>query len=483
MIEAFVWSDRFASGIESVDSQHQQLFRLINQIGELLVDGGEISEADIQVLVKQLADYTRFHFTHEERVMAEGGLDSTYIDSHKKIHQRFTEQVISMWKGRAGLVDPVRTLYGFLSSWLVYHILGEDQKMAREIMRVCGGISPAAAPVIKSEDGEAASTALLRAMTTLYNVVSEQNRELAKGNLELDARVAERTGELNVAYAKLAADHEELAKLLGKVEAAQSQLLQSEKMASVGQLAAGVAHEINNPIGFVNSNLGTLGRYVEDLLRVVDAASDSAAALAVASEIDLPFLRTDLAALLGESLDGLERVRKIAANLKDFSHVDEAAEWRYADLIIGLESTLSVAAHELKYKADLVRKLQPLPLVRCIPAQINQVFLNLLVNAAQAIPDHGVVTLESGQHDGQVWIEVADTGKGMDGATINRMFEPFFTTKPVGTGTGLGMSICYDVVRKHGGRFEVHSTPGVGSRIRLWLPVAGPEEIAAGTAA
>ena len=271
--------------------------------------------------------------------------------------------------------------------------------------------------------------------------------------------------------------------MLGKVEAAQSQLLQSEKMASIGQLAAGVAHEINNPIGFVSSNLGTLGRYVEDLLRVINAAGDSAAAQAIAKEIDLPYLRSDLTALLGESRDGLERVRKIVANLKDFSHVDEAAEWRDADLISGLESTLSVAAHELKYKTDLVRKLQPLPLVRCIPAQINQVFLNLLVNAAQAIPDHGVITLESGQKDGQVWIEVADTGKGMDETTAKRMFEPFFTTKPVGTGTGLGLSICYDVVHKHGGRFEVHSTPGAGSRIRLWLPVAGPAEASAiGTA-
>jgi len=174
---------------------------------------------------------------------------------------------------------------------------------------------------------------------------------------------------------------------------------------------------------------------------------------------------------------------KIVSNLKDFSHVDEAAEYRYADIVAGLESTISVAAHELKYKTEMVRKLQPLPLVRCIPAQINQVFLNLLVNAVQAIPDHGVITLESGQQDDQVWIEVADTGKGMDEATAKRMFEPFFTTKPVGSGTGLGLSICYDVVHKHGGRFEVHSAPGAGSRVRLWLPVSGPADTAAGVAA
>ena len=483
MNETFVWSDSFASGIESVDSQHQQLFRIINQVGDLMIDNEPATEAVAEALIKQLADYARFHFTDEERVMAEGRLDAGYIDSHKKIHQQFTEQVLSMWKGRGSMADPARTLYGFLSAWLVYHILGEDQKMAREIRHVRGGMSAAEANRIESDHGDRSRDTLLQAMKNLYDVVSEQNRDLAKINLELEDRVARRTEELNAAYRKLATDHSELTEMLGKVEAAQSQLLQSEKMASIGQLAAGVAHEINNPIGFVSSNLGTLGRYVEDLLRVINAAGDSAAAQAIAKEIDLPYLRSDLTALLGESRDGLERVRKIVANLKDFSHVDEAAEWRDADLISGLESTLSVAAHELKYKTDLVRKLQPLPLVRCIPAQINQVFLNLLVNAAQAIPDHGVITLESGQKDGQVWIEVADTGKGMDETTAKRMFEPFFTTKPVGTGTGLGLSICYDVVHKHGGRFEVHSTPGAGSRIRLWLPIAGPAEASAiGTA-
>ncbi len=483
MIEAFVWSDRFASGIESVDSQHQQLFRIINQVGELLVRSDAATAASSEALIKKLADYARFHFADEERVMLEGGLDPGYIDSHRKVHQRFTEQVVSMWKSRAGMADPAKTLYGFLSSWLVYHILGEDQTMAREIVRVSEGMSPTAAHKIEADHLEVASSALLRAMQNLYDVVSDQNRDLAKANTALEARVSERTDQLNKAYAKLASDNQELTALLGRVEKTQSQLLQSEKMASIGQLAAGVAHEINNPVGFVNSNLGTLSRYVEDLLRLVDAVGDGPAVQAIAKEVDLPFLRADLAALLNESREGLDRVRKIVSNLKDFSHVDEAAEYRYADIVAGLESTISVAAHELKYKTEMVRKLQPLPLVRCIPAQINQVFLNLLVNAVQAIPDHGVITLESGQQDDQVWIEVADTGKGMDEATAKRMFEPFFTTKPVGSGTGLGLSICYDVVHKHGGRFEVHSAPGAGSRVRLWLPVSGPADTAAGVAA
>jgi signal transduction histidine kinase len=209
------------------------------------------------------------------------------------------------------------------------------------------------------------------------------------------------------------------------------------------------------------------------LLRVIDAASDSPAAQAVAREVDLPFLREDLAALLGESRDGLDRVRKIVGDLKEFSHIDEP-DWQLADLIAGLESSINVVWHELKYKADLVRKLEPLPLVRCIPAQINQVLINLLVNAAQAIGDHGTITPQSGQERDQVWIEVSDTGCGMSEEVKRRLFDPFFTTKPVGKGTGLGLSVSYDIVHKHGGSIDVVSTLGQGSQIRLWLPVAGP---------
>lgn len=477
MTEAFLWSDRFATGIDSVDTQHQQLFKIINQVGTLLVRGDAVAEVESEAMIKQLADYARFHFADEERVMSEGGLDPSYIDSHRELHHKFTQQVVSMWQGRASMSDPAQTLYGFLSAWLVYHILGEDQKIGRQIRHIRDGMPPAEAHKIEADQAELSSSLLLQAMQQLYGVVSEQNRDLAKINAELEVRVASRTRELDEAYAKLTVDHQKLTELLARIEQTQSQLLQSEKMASIGQLAAGVAHEINNPVGFVNSNLGTLSRYTEDLLRVIDAATDSPAAQAVARELDLPFLRQDLAALLAESRDGLDRVRKIVANLKDFSHVDEA-EWQQADLIDGLESTINVVWHELKYKTDLVRELQPLPLVRCIPAQINQVFMNLLLNAAQAIPEHGTITLRSGpedpQHSGQVWVEVADTGHGMSEEARRRMFEPFFTTKPVGQGTGLGLSLAYDIIHKHGGSFDVDSTPAVGSRIRLWLPIDGP---------
>jgi PAS domain S-box-containing protein len=250
-------------------------------------------------------------------------------------------------------------------------------------------------------------------------------------------------------------------------------MLQMEKMSSIGQLAAGVAHEINNPVGFVNSNLGTLSRYADDLMRFAELGAATPAGQALQKEIDLDFLRTDLRELLAESAEGLQRVRRIVQNLKDFSHVGEA-EWQEVDLLAGLEQTLNVAWHELKYKARIERKLAPLPRVCCVPAQINQVFLNLLVNAAQAIDGQGTITLRSNVNGEQVWIEISDTGCGMDEATQRKIFDPFFTTKPVGTGTGLGMSISWDIVQKHAGSIEVASAPGKGSCFRITLPVAGP---------
>jgi signal transduction histidine kinase len=244
-------------------------------------------------------------------------------------------------------------------------------------------------------------------------------------------------------------------------------------MAAIGQLAAGVAHEINNPVGFVNSNVGTLKTYTSQLLAVISAyeAGDPAAIASARQKADLEFLREDLPTLIQESQEGLSRVTRIVQDLKDFSHVDEA-EQQQADLNAGIESTLNVVANEIKYKAEVLRELGDIPAVRCVPAQINQVFMNLLVNAAQAIESRGTITIRSGTENGFVWFEVEDTGKGMSEDIQRRIFEPFYTTKPVGKGTGLGLSLSYDIiVKKHGGRFDVRSTPCVGTCFRLWLPI------------
>ena len=264
------------------------------------------------------------------------------------------------------------------------------------------------------------------------------------------------------------------------------QVLQSEKLASIGLLAAGVAHEINNPIGFVNSNLGSLRRLVGDLLTVIDAyetvelTSTAAPEMwsavdAVKAHVELDYLRKDLPSLLADSDEGLRRVKRIVKGLKDFAHVSEVDTWQPDDLIQGLESTLNVVWNELKYNCEVRKEYVPLPPVECVLAQLNQVFMNLLVNAAQAIEGQGVITLRTGCKDDEVWVEIADTGHGISAENQAHMFDPFFTTKEVGKGTGLGLSVSHGIVERHHGRIEVSSAMGKGTTMRICLPVRQPK--------
>lgn len=254
----------------------------------------------------------------------------------------------------------------------------------------------------------------------------------------------------------------------------QHQLLQSEKLASVGQLAAGVAHEINNPIGFVSSNLNSLRSYSQTLVQLLEDCRAGKAGPEDFAQADFDYLKTDLEELLQESAQGLERVKKIVTDLKDFSRVDQSP-WQEADLNACCDSTLNVLGHELR-RVEVRRQYGELPLVPCRPSQINQVILNLLRNAAQASPDGALITLSTGQADGMAWIEVTDQGCGMDATAQARLFEPFYTTKPVGQGTGLGLALSYDICRKHGGSIRVKSAPGQGSSFRLSLPLQHDQE-------
>ncbi|GMU43202.1 MAG: histidine kinase [Lysobacterales bacterium] len=279
--------------------------------------------------------------------------------------------------------------------------------------------------------------------------------------------------------------HIELEQAYRRLEQTQSQLLQSEKMASIGQLAAGVAHEINNPIGYVHSNLGTLQTYVSGLLRLLDAyqllveglgSAIRGEALAIADierQIDYTFLREDLPQLLVESREGIERVKKIVLDLRDFSHggQGEVEQWARADLHRGIESALNIVRNELKYKAVVRKDFGTLPLVECVLSQLNQVFLNLLVNAGQAIESDGEIWIRTRCEGAEVCVQVRDNGIGMPPEVRKRVFDPFYTTKPVGKGTGLGLSLSYGIVKNHHGRIEVDSEPGAGTEFRIYLPV------------
>lgn len=343
---------------------------------------------------------------------------------------------------------------------------------------------------------------VIGAIETLLDVTDRRlaEDELRQTKQNLEVLVHKRTAQLAQAKEALEADNNrrqeaehvlrarntELTELNRKLSEAQEQLLQSEKLASIGQLAAGVAHEINNPIGYVHSNLGSLENYLKDLFDLTAQVEDVLAELpesdplrrritALRDRFDLAFIKEDLPALLEESKEGITRVKKIVQDLKDFSRVDTSQEWQMADLHSGIDSTLNIVRNEIKYKADVVKEYGDLPHVECLLSQLNQVFMNLLVNAAHAMKDkeRGTITVRTGQCDErEVWIEVSDDGCGISPANLKRIFDPFFTTKPVGKGTGLGLSLAYGIVQKHHGRIEVKSEEGRGTTFRVVLPVS-----------
>jgi len=297
-------------------------------------------------------------------------------------------------------------------------------------------------------------------------------------------------GQLAVQYQHLKDVHERLLESSKQLKATQNQLMQSTKMASIGLLAAGVAHEINNPIGYVNSNMGSLEKYLADIFAVIDKfeAIEMLMGMLVDADdpllqelrqfkeqINLDYIRKDIKALLAESHQGLERVKKIVLDLKNFSHTDSEDQWMWADVHHMLDTTLNVIWNELKYKCEVVKEFGVLPKIYCLPSQLEQVFMNLLENAAHAIEVRGKITLRTGQEGDRIWIEVSDTGKGIPPEDFPHLFDPFFTTKPVGKGTGLGLSVSYSIVEKHHGKIEVHSEVGKGSAFRVWLPVQQPD--------
>jgi len=282
-------------------------------------------------------------------------------------------------------------------------------------------------------------------------------------------------------------EQEEQKKLILKLEEAHSQLAQADKLASIGQLAAGVAHEINNPIGFINSNISSLKIYISQLFDLINTYSEieeqvklnsvlSDKLNTVKQKVDLEFLIGDIHDLMTESIDGITRVKQIVQDLKDFSHADQIITWQMSDLHSGIDSTLNVANNELKYHVEIIKNYGDIPLVECVLSQLNQVFLNIFVNASHAIQDKGVITITTRQQNETVVLEISDTGIGIPEATCKRIFDPFFTTKPIGQGTGLGLSLSFGIITNHHGTIEVESKEGEGTKFIITLPIQQPED-------
>jgi len=502
-MKLMAWSDHFVTGIAPVDAQHHALVDMINTVAPSLALGEEEARRVVAPLLDKLVHYADVHFKFEESLMARTQVLPEYLAQHHRTHQAFVTEVLQMRQQ----YEQLGTLSGkellqFLISWLTFHILSEDKRMAAQVQAIGAGETPQQAFAALSPVGGAPNAVYNDALIDLFGLLSERNRaltqtnqrllaaqaELEAANRSLETRVQVRTQELSQSNTALHAQQHALEASLAQLERTQAQLLQSEKMAAVGQLAAGVAHEINNPVGFVSSNISTLTQYAQQLLAVIDLSRQISSHLPpepkqalenALQEVEYDYLRQDLPDLLRESKDGLARVKRIVNDLRDFSTADDGPT-QSADLNQLLDSALNVVAADLQGKAEVVRELAPSANALCRAAQISQVLVNVLLNALQAMPQTGQstgpstgrITVRSGVTPQEAWVEVSDTGCGMSDEVKKRIFEPFYTTKPVGQGTGLGLSLTWEIIQRHHGHIQVSSAPGAGTTFRISLPRA-----------
>lgn len=255
-------------------------------------------------------------------------------------------------------------------------------------------------------------------------------------------------------------------------EKSRQQLLQSEKLAAIGTLAAGVAHEINNPIGYIKSNLNAMYRYLNHLSKRFDGCDE----IDDENRVELKEMIDDFGDAISESIDGTERVAEIVTDLKSFARIDKS-ERENADLNEGIRSTLNIVWNELKYKCKVETEFGDIPELTCMPNQLNQVFLNLLVNAGQSIEHkEGLIKIRTWSDAEGIHVSISDNGKGIPEEQLSKIFEPFYTTKEVGEGTGLGLSLVHDIVEKHRGSIEVDSEVGKGTTFTMTFPLGGLDE-------
>jgi two-component system NtrC family sensor kinase len=306
---------------------------------------------------------------------------------------------------------------------------------------------------------------------TRVQLPATQNTELGL----LTDSFNEMSGRIFEAQSALKSKIAELEKANLEIRDTQARLVHTAKMASLGQLVAGIAHELNNPIGFIYSNMSHLRDYAEKLMDLVKTAEKSGVDLSAMKEkIDFDYVQKDLPRLIQSCEDGARRTRDIVVGLRNFSRLEEA-QIKEVDIHESLDTTLQLLTGELKNRIKVVKKYSSLPPITCYPSQLNQVFMNILSNAAQAIEGEGEIRIEtkkSGKN--RILISIHDSGVGMSKSTVEKIFDPFFTTKGLGQGTGLGLSISYGIIQNHGGEIRVESEPGKGTEFIIELPIKLP---------
>jgi len=456
--------------------------RLVNSENQVLAQAGDenllarqfIQDEEVNAVTDGIFD--NFATIKESKHIygrVELGIDITNINK--------AVEKIKHWTTGIALIEmALVALFSFVLGNYLTRQLQRLRMAAREVSKNVedGNCNHSQLPVNGKDELAEVTQAFNKLMITIDTECTRKEayqKELELLNRTLEEKVEQRTTLLNKRNNQLEQSNQEL-------HAAQQQLIQTEKMASIGQLAAGVAHEINNPIGFVSSNLGTLKEYtdaycslskkVQALIIIKDKESQSLLLQDLSEWInneDISFINDDTTNLLKESIDGLHRVTNIVKDLKQFSRAD-SDEKQWFDVNECVKTTLKMVNNELKYHCNIDKDLGTLPMIWMNFGKINQVLTNLLINAGQAIKEQGQITITTELQNDNIAILVKDNGSGISVDNINKLFDPFFTTKDVGEGTGLGLSISHGIIQEHGGNITVTSELNKGSCFSIILP-------------
>lgn len=375
-------------------------------------------------------------------------------------------------------IDLLKYIIIAATALLAIAVAGSTYLIATGISRPLGSLTATAQVIARGDlsqrvavDSQDEIGALARAFNQMAEALEQRNRELLDLNQTLEQKVRERTAELERSNQQLKSAYLEL-------RSTQEQLIHSEKLASLGQLVAGIAHEIKNPLNFIYGNTEFLARYVEQLkqllakyeeLRSISAA-DRAAIARLKDAINYDFLLKDLETLVANFSEGAKRINAIISDLRAFSRMDLEKPTE-VDLHRCLEIALNLLRNQYQDRITIVREYGAVPMVKGYAGKLNQVFMNLLSNAIQAIPERGQIWITTLVERSEAVVKIRDSGIGIPHELMGKIFEPFFTTKPVGQGTGLGLSISYGIIQQHGGRIEVESEPGRGSTFSVRLPL------------
>lgn len=464
------------ASLDQIAVEREQLLKLAPQMIEI-VESQRYRE-DLYLFQTQVEPLTRKMLELFETVVQD---QQRYLDA--ELQEGSESLAFAQWQIRLAAIAAllIASLLGFV---LRSQIVTPIQRLTEITSQIAQGDFTAKA-IANSQDE-------IGTLATTFNQMTQHlidsHQALEAYNYTLEQRVETRTLEIQE-------KNEQLQQALLNLQQTQAQLVQTEKMSSLGQLVAGIAHEINNPVNFIHGNLIHLNNYLQDLLNLIQLyqatyPQNPEIIQAKIDDIELEFLQEDLTKILKSMRMGTERIREIVLSLRNFSRLDEA-EIKAVDLHEGLESTLTILRNRLKGKKNfseikIIKNYGDLPLVNCYAGKINQVFLNILSNAIEAVEEKQkqLNLAEQDPYEGEikittklvnpntVKIEIADNGNGIAETARSRIFDPFFTTKPIGQGTGLGLSICYQIiVQKHGGKLEYESFLGSGTQFTIELPI------------